>query len=477
MQFHFRNIPPIRDAKLELGDFTIIAGKNNSGKTYLSYALYGFLKHCRTWAVERREDELSHPDWSVADAATDSLPPTWRRIAQALMETGRFAVRVSPAALIENRRDIARLLAEDFVREALPTVFQTGQQEFRKAGVQFTDDDEDFARECELRYAPNSRVVLQYDGITLEISARHDDGQTTPDHPWLGEAMLRAYTAFLLSTVPHPFVLTGERLGIALFYRELDFTRNQLVELLQEHQRRSGRDDPDVPFLIIDKAASRYALPIKDNIAYTRSLPDRNGTSSELAETRLVPELASLVDGQFAAADGELRYRSLDGDARSFDIPLHRASSSARALMDFDFFVRHDARSGQLLIVDEPESHLDVDNQVALARLLARVAAAGIRVLVTTHSDYFVKEINNLIMAARIGPENEVVRELDYPKQARLPASAVRAYMTDAGTLKPCPVDDYGIEIPVFEEAARRIDARSRRLAAELYEAGREEQD
>ena len=145
--------------------------------------------------------------------------------------------------------------------------------------------------------------------------------------------------------------------------------------------------------------------------------------------------------------------------------------------MDFDFFVRHDARRGQLLIVDEPESHLDVDNQVVLARLLARVAAAGIRVLVTTHSDYFVKEINDLIMAARIGPENEVVRELDYRGQARLPASAVRAYMTDAGTLKPCRVDDYGIEIPVFEKAARRIDARSRRLAAELYEAGRDERD
>lgn len=475
MQFRFRNIPPIQDAELELGEFTIIAGKNNSGKTYLSYALYGFLKQYRAWPVERREDDLSHPDWSAADGETDSVPPTWPRIAQALMQTGHFAVHVTPAALVKHRRDVARLLTEDFVREALPAVFQVGQQEFPDADVEFLDDNEDFAAKCEMRYAPNSVVALKYDGATLEISARRDDGQAPPDHPWLGEAMLRAYTAFLLSSVPRPFVLTGERLGIALFYRELDFTKNQLVEMLQEHQRRSGRDDPDLPFLIIEKAASRYALPIRDNIAYTRSLPDRNGENSEL--TRLLPELARLVDGQFAVTDGDLRYRSLDGDERSFDVPLHRASSSARALMDFDFFVRHDARSGQLLIVDEPESHLDVDNQVALARLLARVTTAGIRVLVTTHSDYFIKEINNLIMAAHIGPENEVVRELDYPEQARLPASAVRAYMTDSGTLKPCAVDEYGIEIPVFEEAARRIDARSRRLAAELYETVREEQD
>lgn len=477
MKFRFRNIPPIQDAEMELGDFTIIAGKNNSGKTYLSYALYGFLKQCRAWPAERREADFSHPHWSAVDGATDEPSPDWSRIVQAVAQAGRFAVFVTPAALVEHRRNVARLLADDFVREALPGVFQVGQEEFRGAQVEFFDDNEDFAPRCELSYAPNSRVVLEYDGATLEISARHDDGQAAQNHPWLREAVMRAYSAFLLSTVPHPFVLTGERLGIALFYRELDFTRNQLVELLQEHQRRAGRDDPDVPFLIIDKAASRYALPIKDNIAYTRSLPDRNGASSALSESGVAEALASLVDGRFATANGELRYRALHGDERSFDIPLHRASSSARALMDFDFFVRHDARSGQLLIVDEPESHLDVDNQVALARLLAQIAAAGIRVLVTTHSDYFVKEINNLIMATHIGPDNEQLRGLDYHEEAHLPASAVRAYATEAGILKPCRVDDYGVEIPVFEEAARRIDARSRRLAAELYEAGRNDRD
>ena len=42
--FRFRKIGPVKDAALELGDLTIIAGRNNTGKTYLTYALYGFLK-------------------------------------------------------------------------------------------------------------------------------------------------------------------------------------------------------------------------------------------------------------------------------------------------------------------------------------------------------------------------------------------------------------------------------------------------
>ncbi len=36
----FQNIGPIKDAELELGDLTIIAGQNNTGKTYLVYTLY-----------------------------------------------------------------------------------------------------------------------------------------------------------------------------------------------------------------------------------------------------------------------------------------------------------------------------------------------------------------------------------------------------------------------------------------------------
>lgn len=38
------NLGPLKHAEFELGDFTIICGKNNSGKTYATYALFGFLE-------------------------------------------------------------------------------------------------------------------------------------------------------------------------------------------------------------------------------------------------------------------------------------------------------------------------------------------------------------------------------------------------------------------------------------------------
>ena len=46
--FRFSNMGPVKDAALQLGRLTVIAGRNNTGKTYIAYTLYGFLK---TWAT------------------------------------------------------------------------------------------------------------------------------------------------------------------------------------------------------------------------------------------------------------------------------------------------------------------------------------------------------------------------------------------------------------------------------------------
>ena len=81
--------------------------------------------------------------------------------------------------------------------------------------------------------------------------------------------------------------------------------------------------------------------------------------------------------------------------AHRFSIPLHLASSSARGLSDLYFFLKHVATRNHLLIIDEPVSHLDAHKQILMARLLVRCVHAGLKVLITTHSDYLVKLRNS----------------------------------------------------------------------------------
>src|SRR3954462_13014284 len=43
MKITLKNLGAIKQASFTLGDLTIICGKNNTGKTYVTYATYGFL--------------------------------------------------------------------------------------------------------------------------------------------------------------------------------------------------------------------------------------------------------------------------------------------------------------------------------------------------------------------------------------------------------------------------------------------------
>lgn len=45
MKITLSNIGPIKQCTIELGKLTVIAGGNNTGKTYLTYTLYGLFRN------------------------------------------------------------------------------------------------------------------------------------------------------------------------------------------------------------------------------------------------------------------------------------------------------------------------------------------------------------------------------------------------------------------------------------------------
>ncbi|MCY4264821.1 MAG: AAA family ATPase [Gammaproteobacteria bacterium] len=269
--------------------------------------------------------------------------------------------------------------------------------------------------------------------------------------------------------LPTPFILSAERFGISLFYRELDFTKNQLVDLLQKIGDQKNNENYS-PFLFIDRTTSRYALPIKDNIDYTRNIADHKKDKSDLYSSKVFGDIEAMMAGNYKIVDDEIRFMSKprDGEKR-FNIPLHLASSSVRGLSDLYFYLRHIANNNQLLIIDEPESHLDTNNQVQLARLLARLVNSGVKVLITTHSDYLIKEINNLIMLDHdFEGKDKVRRKLKYKKEDSLNKNCVSAYIATTKGLTSCAVDKYGIEMPVFDETIDRINTVSNELASRI---------
>lgn len=79
------------------------------------------------------------------------------------------------------------------------------------------------------------------------------------------------------------------------------------------------------------------------------------------------------------------------------DIRLNRASSMVSELASIVLFMRRIVKPGDMLIIEEPEAHLHPAAQTQMAKTLAALVRAGVRVLVTTHSDWLLQEMANLV--------------------------------------------------------------------------------
>ena len=449
-KFHFKNIGPIKKAELELGDLTIIAGRNNTGKTYLVYTLYGFLKpgNVRPW----------------------DMPSYVNEIAKEIIETGQYKRTVDQETLNQEKKKMIRDLTRSFSKEDLADVFSSPYNAFTGASIEVELPDE-FPKNVRLGIISRVDEILsiQYDGADIIITGKNTKKQS-PQIENILFNISNLYRQFIIPELPYdPFILSAERFGISLFYKELDFTKNKLVDLLQKKSDDKDRDRFS-PYIFIDKTTSRYALPIKDNIDYTRDISNLKRYRSELYEDKLFDNIKDMMEGYYRSSSDDIELMS-KRKGHSFNIPLHIASSSARGLSDLYFYLRHVARKDQLVIIDEPESHLDTANQIQLARLLTRMVQAGLKVLITTHSDYIIKEINNLIMLSRsFKSKRRVVRELGYKDDDFLAPGSIRAYIAEGDGLNKCDIDEFGIDMPVFDETINEINRISNELASRLEE-------
>lgn len=469
LTFTFKNVGPLDNAELELGDLTIIAGRNNTGKTYLVYTLYGFLKSWEDWSGPAFQPNRIR---AAVRARGVGPYPTFEQISDQVADNGQAEVLVECDALNRERMEAIGAVTRVFSKEGLASNFSSPLEKFESAsiGVKLSAEFSWPEQPVDGTERDDTRWI-RYDGKTLAVVVR-PPGRRKRQHPMaLRRRLWRRYLRFLLPELPSdPFVLSAERFGISLFYRELDLRKSQLVDLLQKYSDSKGKDD-DFPFVLIDETVSRYARPVKDNIDYTRSIPDLRKERSEVYDDGFFNDIKRFMNGYYVASSDSIEFRSVARGDRRFAIPLHLASSSARGLSDLYFFLRHVARRDHLLIIDEPESHLDTANQILLARMLAHLVRAGLRVLLTTHGDYLIKELNNLIMLSRpLRNKSRVMKRLKYAKDDWIAPERIRAYVAADGSISRCEIDKFGIDMPNFDTTINEINDVANELASRLAE-------
>ena len=451
MKISAENLGVLTRAEFELGDLTIICGKNNTGKTYATYALFGFLYD---W---RENLEVKIPSRPITTLMNDGV------------------VRIDVKSYAEKFRDILYRGCQSYSQN-LSKVFASKSAHFRNSRFRVDLDPTEIPgatnRAFDRKIRSNKGEVFSLHkpkGETVLVASLLADAANIE----LPGAVIKDIISSVISEIlfgpffPRPFIVSAERTGAAFFRKELNFARNRLLEEM-------SRTDKEIdPMKLLFKTYQDYPLPVKINVDFIRQLGDAAKKESFISEHHqpILEEFADIIGGEYVIANNDTLYFRPAGARRR--LLMEESSSAVRSLLDIGFYLRHVARRGDLLMVDEPELNLHPENQRRVARLFARLVNLGVRVFVTTHSDYIVKEINTLIMLNQDRPSLRRIAEQEgYRTEEFISADKIRVYIAEGAvarrkkagtverqTLVPATVDPaMGIEVRSFDETINKMN-------------------
>lgn len=367
MVFEAKNLGVIKQGEFTQQPLTILCGPNNSGKTWVMYALY----HCYKLIGVPGENKTYNP--------LHDMP---------------------------KNTESALLNLKETINKSLANVFNTRKELLKNA-----------------QFIPK----LSEEQFTHQIQR-----------------------------IRNTFLMPAERAGLHLFYRELGTRRTALLH-------HASREDINLQELLRDVIHSRYAIPIADYINWLNQLVEnqRNGSNHFHRYAEYLKR--QLVQGAYTVnrSSGDIMFKPYqkkrDGN-QTQSMGLHMTSSSVKSLFGLWFYLEYQAKESDLLMIDEPELNIHPHGQRAISRLLAKLVNAGLNVVISTHSDYIVREFNSLIML-----NNERASSLrakhGYEDDEVLDPAKVGAYLFDDQTITPFNISDKdGIYATTFDKVIRDLN-------------------
>ena len=415
-----KNFGPIEKAEVDLRPLTVFVGESNTGKTYLAALIYALHQNFRDISQFPWTRHVAYYFRSIRRTRDPHPQNRQEEIEQEMLEVleklntperhFKFSdlpqqVSTRLESILTNQENFTYELQRCFDLESASKLIRfTGHQNNEmKISLAVREGDQtcwDFEARAAGSADPTITGHINPDMILLD--AKDPLHQATFNETSDVERLFEILSKRRWRTVDS-YYLPAARSGIME-------SRDVLATALIKRATRIGLDHLEV---------STFSGMIADFLEQIFQYGERNRSSTKIS--RVAEQLETdLLEGKIEVerATPEAYPQFLYRPEQSKDgLRMSHASAMVSELAPLVLFLRGVVGPGDLLIIEEPESHLHPNAQTKIAQTFARLVRAGVRVLITTHSNYLLQQIGNLIREGELQKLGESTSEsADYLK-------------------------------------------------------------
>ena len=475
MKIKLLNLGSIKEAEVDLRPLTVIIGPNNSNKTYIAYSIYGLWInqldgfYFSSEILEKIEFTNQADHWSL--------------------KIDRHFYDVISEIVQKSASEFSGIKLQSFFQDSSGKIFEK-----TKFSIEISEDDIKTAIEKVLADTIEYRRSLASLGINkIERSENNNEilfYQEKEDkiNNYKDIVFLNFVAAVVKFSFSDALPLPAERNAFINTYKMLGNRRYKLLkgnqrELLTQGRinRRINRDRQLE--LLKEQGDIRYPQPVEDFLDFLTDIELENKPDPIAKNKNDFQKLADQIEKYIQNNNKTIFKNTKIGGReikvsvkRSLEIDLYNASSSIKQLAPLLLYLRYRAKSGDFLVIDEPEMNLHPESQVKLLESLAILVNLGVRILLTTHSPYLMAHLNNIVNGNHQNPELLAEQaKLLYLQDSRafLKMEQVSAYEMKNNQLLSLHDPEYGIRWDTLSDVS--VDIQQKFFA--IYEAGQQNQE
>ena len=482
LTFTVKNFGPLAEGTVELRPLTVFVGGSNTGKSYMAAAIWAVAQGVEsanprilpgnrggkaywrgirsggvtiTFGRNQQQDE---------DAEAVTAIQNWIELQNGLPN--------SPSGItLADLPEAARLMIDKFTRQSLDIICENIKDRLRYV----YGEDSEFAKNgkpadfsltvcrdnpllsMNVTLTDHEKLMPAFDVSKAKVTSRELENLQMSFrgglYENLADALFVSAKMIAVKSISDGFpldsyYLPAARSGIVQWHKVL-------AASLARQSRRVGLEPINIPSLPgVTTEFLGNLIELDKRMAVRHGFTGRLGSAIDFIETSVIRGKVDLDESGGLLTPEIVYLPEIDG-AVAGKFTLEHTSSMVSELAPLVLFLKYLVNPGDLLVLEEPESHLHPAAQLQMARGIARLVNAGVRVLVTTHSGDFMGQIDNLISMSNVSRETAESLGLEpeeclYPEQV-----SAYGFRFDAGrggsVVDPLPVgSDVGIEDQEF---------------------------